>query len=543
MDSNRAEAERWLGMAERLLASRDLHGTRTFAIRVRDFNPILADQILAVADTLLAAQPDPIDWYRILQLAPLTQSTELIATQYRKLALLLNPARNNILYADQAFRLVSDAWSVLSNPSKKAIYDSELRLGQLGRGASQPGFVTQLDLASQLEPQVIHLGLQQHHQHPQQYQQPPQPQQYQQPPQPQQPQQLYQHQQQPQRETPTTPVRRTEQLIQFGQPREPQQHLPQQREIETQVRKTPRSKDGRAALEEERVIVSNRPESTRNSEPTRRTQISQTESTRPSSGHQTEPARSTRPNESTPTDQATRPKVPSFWTACPYCFVLYEYPKIYEECTLRCQKCKRAFHAATIPSPPESGNATYFCCWGFFPIGCSGKQRNKNSGPRVYYDDDDLFVEISDTSEDSDEDDWEKERRKKRTKSSKARGAAAKKQQSERVRKGSNLESGKDFGGGSTAPEGPPVAESSRRGLGNGRRQMRNGAKDLGKLDLNVEFSNEVEEPALGRREGNGAGYGEEDNIEGNGFFEGLDEFLSSLPILSVVGDDKVKAT
>lgn len=63
-----------------------------------------------------------------------------------------------------------------------------------------------------------------------------------------------------------------------------------------------------------------------------------------------------------------------------------------------------------------------------------------------------------------------------------------------------------------------------------------------------MEFSNEVEEPApgmsrlnapgmgrgnaMGMIRGNGAGNGEEEGMEGIGFFEGLDEFLSSLPIL-----------
>lgn len=32
MDGNTTEAERWLAIAEKLLESRDLHGTRTFAI-------------------------------------------------------------------------------------------------------------------------------------------------------------------------------------------------------------------------------------------------------------------------------------------------------------------------------------------------------------------------------------------------------------------------------------------------------------------------------------------------------------------------------
>ena len=55
--------------------------------------------------------------------------------------------------------------------------------------------------------------------------------------------------------------------------------------------------------------------------------------------------------------------------------------------------------------------------------------------------------------------------------------------------------------------------------------QENRSAAALGKLDLNVEFSNnEVEEPAAQTMsEGNGTANGEEDNIEGIGFFEGLD--------------------
>lgn len=91
-----------------------------------------------------------------------------------------------------------------------------------------------------------------------------------------------------------------------------------------------------------------------------------------------------------------------------------------------------------------------------------------------------------------------------------------------------------------------PVGSSSMSKPMSGRKRNGTGAKNLGRLDLNVEFSNEVEEPAVagGRNEGNGLGSNREvDNMEGIGFFEDLDEFLSSLPIFSVVGDDKIKAT
>ncbi|KAF3549283.1 hypothetical protein DY000_02005858 [Brassica cretica] len=91
-----------------------------------------------------------------------------------------------------------------------------------------------------------------------------------------------------------------------------------------------------------------------------------------------------------------------------------------------------------------------------------------------------------------------------------------------------------------------PVGSASMSKPMSSKKRTGTGAKNLGRLDLNVEFSNEVEEPAVagGRHEGNGLGSNREvDNMEGIGFFEDLDEFLSSLPIFSVDGDDKIKAT
>ncbi|TYJ47746.1 hypothetical protein E1A91_A01G011600v1 [Gossypium mustelinum] len=531
--SNSTEAERWLTIAEKLLASRDFHGTRTFAIRARESAPVLADQILAVTDTLLAAQANPHDWYGILQLIPLTQSMEVVASQYRKLAILLNPAEITLSFADQAFRLVSEAWNVLSNPSKKLIYDNELRFLQFGP-------VSQMNQLGQFNQQHYH--------------QQPELQQQQQP----QTQMLFM---QPQ---PTPPPKETQTLFMQTPQKETQTQVTQSLFV-----RSPRSnnKDGNAELEGGRQLgLSNTlPESTRPAEsawtrqiyqlglaepsqvnqtgsvgsshiswpePTRPSQINRPEPIRASQVNQpgtssstqfnlTEPTRtgqinntaspspppnpspptsttdrsqaeptsvtqktnltrpneatesegpafwtptsvtqktnSTRPNEAiesegpafwTPTsvtqktnsarpNQATESEGPAFWTACPYCYVLYEYPNAYKDCTLRCQtkNCRRAFHAMVIPSPPLNGKDTYFCCWGFYPLGFSGngknmgrkfpswspispmftcsnnkdegKQKNpKKSAPRVFYDENDVYVEISDPSmgsEDNDE--------------------------------------------------------------------------------------------------------------------------------------------
>lgn len=474
--TNRAEAERWLSIAERLLVTRDFHGAKSFAIRARDSDPGTrmesADQIIAVADTLLAGEsriPDgQPNWYTILQLVQPTQSLELIATQFRRLAILLSPERNRLGFADQAFRLVADAWSVLSHPTKKADFDHALSICLASDSTqSQP----------------------------------------------------------PVRRSPRT---KDGKVVSADEDRPSFNHVS---ESTGQSRPTPES-TGQSRPTPESTGQSRRtPEPTRQSRPT------------PQSTQQSRPTPETR-QETPPAESES----PSFWTACPYCYVLFEYPKVYEECTLRCQKCKKAFHAVMIPSPPATDKGTYFCSWGFFPLGLScnardssgsskwtpispvfacpvqaGGQANRNvskpkSAPRVYYDDHDALLEISDSSEDSD-DEWGSSRRKRKAKKRASASAYAKKVQNERVRRGQpNAASGETLEGSK--------AEASKRTGGGGAGKR--GAAELGKLDLNVEFSNEAEEPVRGVNAGNG----EEDNIEGIGFFEGLDEFLSSLPIL-----------
>ena len=161
-------------------------------------------------------------------------------------------------------------------------------------------------------------------------------------------------------------------------------------------------------------------------------------------------------------------------------------------------------------------------------------------------------MELSDPSEDdSDDGDWRtggKKGRKKSRVSKRRDSGGGDVRPVGRPRKGSHggaenenagggaVDGGSAGGGGSAVASGGRAESSKKAALGGSRR------RGAGNLDLNVEFSNEVEEPSRcsSVREGNAAGNAE-DNIEGIGFFEGLDEFLSSLPILNVVADDKVK--
>ncbi|XP_074558981.1 uncharacterized protein LOC141814922 [Curcuma longa] len=150
-----AEAKRWLDIAERLLEVRDLSASKRFAERAMEADPLLdgVDQILAVADVLLASQRrvnNHVDWYAVLQLQPPSSSspspnadTAAVKRQYRRLALLLHPGRNRAHGADAAFRLVADAFAVLSNPSKKALFDAELHIANAAAEVSaspEPNF-------------------------------------------------------------------------------------------------------------------------------------------------------------------------------------------------------------------------------------------------------------------------------------------------------------------------------------------------------------------------------------------------------------------
>ncbi|KAG2565769.1 hypothetical protein PVAP13_7NG140000 [Panicum virgatum] len=66
------------------------------------------------------------DWYRILSLGAFADEEE-VKKQYRKLALLLHPDKNKSIGAEEAFKLISEAWGVLSDNGRKMLYDEKRR--------------------------------------------------------------------------------------------------------------------------------------------------------------------------------------------------------------------------------------------------------------------------------------------------------------------------------------------------------------------------------------------------------------------------------
>ncbi|KAI8061195.1 hypothetical protein BC940DRAFT_350098 [Gongronella butleri] len=63
------------------------------------------------------------DYYKVLSVQKTCSDTE-IKKSYRKLALQFHPDKNGAPGADEAFKLISKAFTVLSDPQKRAIHDS-----------------------------------------------------------------------------------------------------------------------------------------------------------------------------------------------------------------------------------------------------------------------------------------------------------------------------------------------------------------------------------------------------------------------------------
>ncbi|KAF5451471.1 hypothetical protein F2P56_026577 [Juglans regia] len=130
----RTESEYLLGLSAHFLTLRNLPMCRQYALRVRESGTdkhSVSEQILAIADVLLAAENRlfnrHLDYLSILQIRRADSGNRhLVQSQYEKLAALLNPNVNKFAFSPDALGLVWEAWSVLSDPEKKAQYENEI---------------------------------------------------------------------------------------------------------------------------------------------------------------------------------------------------------------------------------------------------------------------------------------------------------------------------------------------------------------------------------------------------------------------------------
>jgi len=129
MECNRDEAQRAKDIAKKKFEMRDLPGAMKFALKARALFPDLEGiaQMIATFDIYLASEVKVAgekDWYSILSVAP-SADDELIKKQYRRLVLQLHPDKNKQVGAEGAFQMVQEAYTLLSDKAKRAVYDQK----------------------------------------------------------------------------------------------------------------------------------------------------------------------------------------------------------------------------------------------------------------------------------------------------------------------------------------------------------------------------------------------------------------------------------
>ncbi|XP_030531385.2 uncharacterized protein LOC115741554 [Rhodamnia argentea] len=148
MECNKEEALRAKEIAEKKLMESDVHGAHKFAVKARSLYAGLdgLSQLVATLDVYVSAQKKingEADWYGILGVDP-SADDDAIRRSYRKLALLLHPDKNKAVGADGAFKILSEAWSLLSDRAKRYAYDlkrnSRVRNGKFPTPGHQNGF-------------------------------------------------------------------------------------------------------------------------------------------------------------------------------------------------------------------------------------------------------------------------------------------------------------------------------------------------------------------------------------------------------------------
>lgn len=152
MECNKDEALRAKEISEAKLAEKDFVGAKKFALKAEKLFHGLegVSQLLVILDVYISSEKNingELDWYSVLGVEP-TADDETIKKNYKKLALFLHPDKNNSVGAEGAFKLVSQAWALLSDKRRKNVYDQKRN----PKSIYQPVFVNQKTSASTTQP-------------------------------------------------------------------------------------------------------------------------------------------------------------------------------------------------------------------------------------------------------------------------------------------------------------------------------------------------------------------------------------------------------
>ncbi|CAA6659964.1 unnamed protein product [Spirodela intermedia] len=142
MECNRDEALRAREIAEIKFMAKDIAGAKRLALQAQRLYPELdgISQMIATLNIHLCGEAvinGEKDWYSVLDLNA-SADEEMVKKQYRKFALMLHPDKNKSVGAEGAFKLISEAWSILSDGSRRMAYDQKVNAKGYKLGDSQP---------------------------------------------------------------------------------------------------------------------------------------------------------------------------------------------------------------------------------------------------------------------------------------------------------------------------------------------------------------------------------------------------------------------
>ncbi|KAL8208362.1 hypothetical protein R6Q57_007774 [Mikania cordata] len=133
------ESLRLKNLAEQTYTASDLKSALKYANRAHRLCPTLAgvSKLLIAFKILNAADKTTTTphWYNILEVEPFSHINS-IKKQYKKLALILHPDKNTSVASGEAFKLVNEAFRVLSDKIRRKEYDMNLRIAMQSAAAT-----------------------------------------------------------------------------------------------------------------------------------------------------------------------------------------------------------------------------------------------------------------------------------------------------------------------------------------------------------------------------------------------------------------------
>ncbi|KAL1195107.1 Chaperone protein dnaJ 49 [Cardamine amara subsp. amara] len=319
MECNKEEALRAMDIAKIKVTENDYNGAKKFANKAQDLYPKLdgLKQVLMLIDVYISAgnkiSGGESDWYGILGVDPLADD-EVVKKQYKRLALLLHPDKNKCEGAECAFKLVLEAWCVLSDKVKRIAYDQKRKLNEVKPRKSR----------KQKQPPK------QHKQPPNQKQQPPN------------------QQKQPQSQKQQPPNQQKPPPNQKQQPPNQQKPPPNQKQQPPNQKQQPPNQQKPPPNQKQQPPNQQKPPPNQKQQPPNQPKQSPNKQKQPPNQPSSNGVRNVRARSNKPTS-----KVCTFWTMCNKCSTQYEYIRVYYlNKTVLCRNCRGTFMATEKEKTP-----------------------------------------------------------------------------------------------------------------------------------------------------------------------------------------------